>query len=213
MTVKAPPPPDATDPRPPGPVARWRMTLDRAARGRWALPALFLGSFIDSTVLPWPVAFPLAAQMLRGRRFVFPAAFAVLAGSVLGCAVMFALGLLAYEAVAPLLLDDAGVAATVEGARANMEARGAWAVFVGMMTPVPVQLTSFSAALAGVGPVWFALAMVAGRSIRYLSMAVVLFFFGETIVAWWRRLSRPVRWGMIGLFAGIFAVLTVMAFI
>lgn len=204
------PPPDATDPTPPGRFARWRMALDRAARGRWAVPALFIGSFIDSTVFPWPVAFPLAAQMLRGRRFVFPAAIAVTAGSVLGCLVMYALGLLAYEALAATVLSGSGETA-VEAARERMQAKGALGVFIAMTTPIPVQITSVAAALAGVGPVWFLAALIAGRVARYFSMALILYFFGEAIVSWWRRLSPLLKALTLAACAAVFAGLIVLA--
>lgn len=211
MTRSDPPPPDAASTPEPGRFARWRLALDRAARGRWALPALFAGSVIDSTVFPWPIAFPLAAQMLRGKRYVFPAAIAVTLGSVLGCAIMYGVGLLAYEAAAAVILADPSAAAAVEAARARIETAGAWAVFLLMMTPAPVQLTSFAAALAGVGPGAFVLALIAGRTLRYFSMAVVLYFFGGAIVAWWRRLSRPARWAMIALFTAVFAGMIIAA--
>ena len=49
-------------------------------RSGWAYPALFLGSVLESTLLPWPIEFPLLAVMLRGRAHVFPAALAVTVG-------------------------------------------------------------------------------------------------------------------------------------
>lgn len=190
----------------------WRLRLARAARGRWAVPALFVGSFIDSTIFPWPVALPLAAQMLRGRRFVFPAALAAALGSILGCLLVFALARLAYDMVAPVLVDDAEALAAVSSARARMETGGAVAVFVAMMTPVPVQLTSLGAGLAGVGAVWFALAVTLGRGLRYLAMGVVLYAVGDRIVAGWRGLPRWGRWAFLALFALIFVAMIAASF-
>lgn len=190
----------------------WRLRLARAARGRWAVPALFIGSFIDSTVFPWPVALPLAAQMLRGRRFVFPAAFAAAAGSILGCLLVFALARLAYDMIAPVLVDDAEALAAVSSARARVETGGAVAVFFAMMTPVPVQFTSLAAGLAGVGAGWFALAVTLGRGLRYLAMGIVLYAVGDRIVAGWRTLPRWGRWALLAFFALIFAGMIAASF-
>lgn len=213
-----PPPPSCSRSRSRGTTAArrlrlWRLKLVRAARGRWAVPALFVGSFIDSTIFPWPVALPLAAQMLRGRRYVFPAAAAAALGSILGCLVVYGLARLSYEAIAPLLVGDADALAAVSAARARMEAGGAGAAFIAMLTPVPVQLTSLAAGLAGVGGVWFALAVTLGRGLRYFAMGLVLFAIGDRIVAFWRALPGWGRWAMLALFALIFLALMAAPFL
>jgi membrane protein YqaA with SNARE-associated domain len=179
-------------------------------KGGFAYPALFVGSLIESTILPWPIEFPLLAVMLRGRGHVFPAALAVTAGSVLGCLAAFLVGALAYDAVAPLLLDHPSWAAAVEAARAKAEARGAGAVFIAMMAPAPVQIASFAAGVAGVGLWAFLAAAAAGRTIRYFAMAILVFAFGERIMAWWR--ARSTRARRIGLaLIGVVFVLALIA--
>lgn len=189
-----------------------RLRLIRAGRGRWAVPALFIGSFIDSTIFPWPVALPLAAQMLRGRAYVFPAAAAAALGSILGGLLVYTLARLAYDTIAPLIVDDSSAAAAFAEARTRMEAGGAVAAFIAMLTPMPVQLTSLAAGLAGVGGVWFALAITLGRGIRYFAMGLVLYAVGDRIVARWLWLPRWGRWLVIGFFAALFVMLIAASF-
>ena len=177
--------------------------LDRAARGRRALPALFAGSVIESSVLPWPIEFPLLAVMLRGRRHVLPATLAVTAGSALGCLIMYLAGLAALEALAPFI-EGAG---SVEAARSRMETAGAWAVFVAMMAPVPVQLASLAAGLAGVPVSWFILAVITGRFLRYAAMAVLVYLVGERLTAWWAARSWRVRAAGFAVFLAAFFAL------
>lgn len=172
-------------------VWRWRMA--RAARRGWILPGLFLGSVVESALLPWPIEFPLLAEMLRGRRHVLPAALAVALGSFAGAMLVYAAGLAAFELVSVWLAPREGFAAGVEAARVRVEMRGALAVFLAMLTPVPVQLTSLAAGLAGIAPVPFALAVLAGRALRYGAMAIVVFWYGDTVMVWWRARSRLVR--------------------
>jgi membrane protein YqaA with SNARE-associated domain len=180
-------------------------------RGGWALPALFAGSVIESTILPWPIEFPLLAVMLRGRAHVFPAALAVTAGSVLGCVFAFLLGAFAYDAIAPQLAAHEGWAAAVAAAQDRAAARGAAAVFIGMMTPAPVQITSFAAGAAGVGLWAFVLASAAGRTIRYFAMAVLVFAFGPKIMDVWRARSRRTRRIALALIGVVFVIALVAA--
>ncbi|MGP1274202.1 MAG: YqaA family protein [Caulobacterales bacterium] len=189
-----------------------RLRLIRAARGRWAVPALFAGSFIDSTIFPWPVALPLAAQMLRGRRHVFPAAAAAALGSILGGLLVYAAAHLAYEAIAPLIVDDSAAAESLAEMRARLEAGGAVAACLAMLTPVPVQFTSLAAGLAGVGAPWFALAILVGRGVRYFAMALVMYAIGDRIVAGWRVLPRWGRWVLLAGFAVLFAAMIAASF-
>ncbi len=177
--------------------------LDRAARGERALPALFVGSVIESSILPWPIEFPLLAVMLRGRRHVAPAMLAVTAGSAVGCLISYLAGLAALEALAPLIEG----AASVEAARARMEEAGAWAVFLAMMAPVPVQLASFAAGLSGVAFGWFVLAVVTGRFLRYAAMGVLVFIFGEQVMAWWAGRSWRTRAAGLAVFLAAFVAL------
>lgn len=162
-------------------------------RGRWAYPALFLGSVIESSIFPWPVEFPLLAVMLRGRVSVFPAASAVILGSVVGCLIAFAAGAAAFGAAESFLQSHPSWAGAVEAARTRIEEGGALTVFLAMMTPVPVQITSFAAGASGVAAPAFAGAVILGRSARYLAMAVLVFAFGERVMTWWSARRRSVR--------------------
>jgi membrane protein YqaA with SNARE-associated domain len=150
--------------------------------------------------------------MLRGRRHVFPAAAAAALGSVLGGLLVFVLARLAFEAIAPMVVDDSDAAARLAEVRARIETGGAVAVFAAMLTPVPVQLTSLAAGLAGVGGVWFALAITLGRGLRYFAMGLVLYAVGDQIVAGWLWLPRWGRWLVICLFAALFIWLIALSF-
>lgn len=179
------------------------------ARPGMAYPALFVGSVVESSVFPFPIEFPLTAVMLRGRAHVFPAAAAVIAGSIVGCVLAFAAGAAVIGALAPAVAGWADGAA-MAGARARIADGGPWAVFAAMLTPVPVQITSFAAGLAGLAWGPFVLAVSAGRAVRYLAMAIVLFACGDAIRAWWMGLGRRGRWGVV-LAAGLAFVLLVVA--
>jgi membrane protein YqaA with SNARE-associated domain len=180
-------------------------------RGGYAYPALFLGSVIESAVVPWPIEFPLLAIMLRGRGHVFPAALVVTLGSAGGALIAYAAGVYAFDSVAHWVAEHPRWAEAVDAARAKAVARGGWAAFIGMMTPAPVQITSFASGAAGVGPWAFFAAALAGRGIRYGSMAVLIYAFGPRIMSWWRARSRRVRLGLIAAICVLFVIALVAA--
>ena len=128
------------------------------ARGPLALLALFAGSVLESTLLPWPIEFPLLAYMLRGRRQVVEATLVVTLGSVLGCVLSYWAGRLALDLAEAFISARPDLALSLEGARARIDAYGAWAVGVSMLTPVPVQLSSFAAGAALIPAPLFVLA-------------------------------------------------------
>lgn len=178
---------------------------------KWAYPALFLGSVVDSTIFPWLIELPLTALMLRGRAHVFPAAITVWAGSVLGYVIMFAAGAWAFEAASAFLAGRVDWLDQVQGARDTVTDRAAWPVFVSMFTPAP-QIVSFAAGAAGLSVQAFLLACLVGRALRYGSMAILVFFFGEQIITWWRRLPLAVRIGVIVALVAAFAASLIHGF-
>lgn len=192
--------------------ARWRL----AVRGRFALPALFAGSVVESSVLPWPIEIPMLAYMLRGRRQTVMVTLVVSLGSAAGCFLSYLAGAAALEALQGLILARPGLAEGVAASRARVEALGPWAVFIAMLAPVPVQVASFAAGAAGLAAPAFLLAALTGRTLRYAGMGVVVYAAGPSIHGWWRARSRRFRrltvLAVSVVFAGLLAS-TLAAFI
>lgn len=142
--------------------------------------------------------------MLRGRGHIWPAAAAVWAGSVLGCALAYWAGAGAISTLDAHFGVFAARGAFVEAARSDIARHGAWAVFLAMLSPAPVQFASFAAGAVGT-PWGAALAAIAlGRGLRYGVMALVVYGFGGRIVAFWRRLSTTWRRVIILLASALF---------
>lgn len=198
------------NPTPIGPPRASLLQRIWARAGEWptrrAYAALVAGSFVDSTVFPWPIEFPLTAVMLRGRAHVFPAAIAVFVGSLLGYCAVYFVGVFAFDAIASALSGRSGWVDAAAAARADLTAGDETAmmpaVFLAMLTPAP-QIVSFAAGAAGLSWPLFVLAAATGRAVRYGSMAILVFIFGERIIAWWNR--RP-AWFRAGAILAILAV-------
>jgi membrane protein YqaA with SNARE-associated domain len=196
-----------------GKIARARQRLEHAARGRWALPFLLLGSVLESSVFPWPIEFPMTAYMLRGKRAAVEVITIVTLGSVVGCFLSYLAGRAAFDALEGFIPARPALEANLELARERIEDWGPLAVAFAMLAPIPVQAASFAAGLAEM-PVWAFLAAVAvGRSARYWAMGAVILLFGDQITAWWKRLPRIWRdWG-VGLAFGVFLALCAFALV
>jgi len=192
--------------------ALWRLTL----KGPLALPALFLGSIVESSLLPWPIEFPMLAYMLRGRIETLVVTLVVTTGSVVGCLLSYTAGRAAFGLMADFIAARPGLADALIQAQTQINEAGAVAVSAAMMTPTPVQITSFAAGVLQMNPLLFAIAVFAGRSIRYWSMGLLVFLLGETIMKTWRkipaRLRRLARIGVLLAFLGVFAWTLVAVF-
>ncbi len=185
--------------------ARWRLLL----RGRYALPALYFGSILESSILPWPIEFPMLAYMLRGRVQTLVVTLVVTLGSVVGCLISYAVGRAAFGLLEGFILARPALAVALETSQDRIDAIGGWAVAFAMLAPTPVQLASFAAGVVQMNPAIFLLAALAGRSVRYLAMGVLVFFFGPAIIELWRKLPRSTRLLLsVGLVVGFTALFT-----
>ena len=198
-------------------LTRWidavGQRLDAASRGRWALPGLFAGSVVESTVFPWPIEFPMLAYMLRGKRQVIEVTLVVTLGSVVGATLSFAAGLAAFSSLEAYIAGRPYLAESLANAQDRIARLGAPAVSLAMMTPVPVQISSFAAGLATL-PFWLFLpAAFLGRLARYSMMGVMVYFFGDKIMDWWRQ--RPSKWRLAarGAIYFVFLAMVILVFI
>lgn len=188
-------------------MSRAKDKLDRASRGRWALTFLFLGSVLESTVLPWPIEFPMIAYMLRGKRAVVKVVVVCVLGSVVGSALIYFAGRAAFEAFEGFIMARPDLQSGLETAQAWIEDWGALAVAATTLAPVPVQMASVAAGLAEMAIWAFLPAIAAGRAIRYGAMGVLIILFGDAVTAWWENQPKRLKQGALGVFVVLFVVL------
>ncbi len=151
----------------------------------------------------------MLAYMLRGRPQTLVVTLVVTLGSVVGCLISYGVGRAAFGLLEPWLLARPGLWAALDAAQARIDEIGALAIGLAMMAPAPVQIAAFAAGVMQINPLVFLLAALAGRSVRYLAMGLLVYFFGPQIILAWRKLPQPVRTGAVTLFVmaffGVFA--------
>ncbi|MFL5580475.1 MAG: YqaA family protein [Gemmatimonadaceae bacterium] len=165
--------------------------LHRWAEAGWSGPAAGTWALLQGSIVPGPSEGVFGPLAVADARRAFRLAAWTLVGSFLGGCIAYALGAGGSGVLGVVGVDRE----TIEGKRALFERWGALLVFAGALTPpVPVKLINIAAGALHMAFAPFALALFAGRAIRYFALATLLRFAGERLNARLRRtLGRGVE--------------------
>ncbi len=174
--------------------------LGRIARARRVPLALFFASILESTFVPLPIELLMTPLMVANRPRAFTFAAAVFAGCLVGCAIMYGVGALAYQTVGLALLDAFGWGAADESFRAASATHGVLAVALISLTPVPLVVGAIGAGAAGMNVFVFLAVIAATRAVRYFGIALLVHLLGpraEALLARYRESGRvrAATWG------------------
>ena len=147
-------------------------------------PGLFLVAFLDSTFLPLPGATDLLliVMITRHSEFVVWYILAAIAGSMVGCLVMHAIGKKGGEA----LVRKRFTGEKTERAMASLQRHGVIAVLVPSLLPPPAPFKIFVllAGVVGISATRFATAIAIGRGIRYVTLGFLAVKYGSRASAY-----------------------------
>ena len=151
-------------------------TLD-FADSDWALGALLLLTFSESTFFPIPPdPLLIAVGVASPSSAIWIAALVTLA-SVAGASVGHFLG----KRVGRPLLYRLVSESKVSRAEALFNRYGAWAILVAAFTPIPYKVFTILAGIMDLPIRPFLLASLIGRGARFLTIGVLIYLFGEPI--------------------------------
>lgn len=195
----------------------------------YALPALFMISFAESSFFPIPPDVLLFALVLGATtRWWRYAAWCTVA-SVLGGMAGYAIGLVAWETVGVFIVENiVHVELTNVNGRADIalpayltayfgpalggdylfqvyDKWNAWIVFIFGLTPLPYKLVTVSAGVARIDFWIFVLASILSRGLRFFMVAWIIGKFGEQ--------AKSLVDRYFGLAATAFVVLLVAGFV
>lgn len=163
-------------------LQRLRVGVEGIAQKPFASGVLFLFAFVEASIFPLPpdvLLVPLA--MARPKRSFFYG-FVCIAGSSAGALVGYHLGAALFDAVGYRIVDAAGASgqflAVLEKYREN-----AWlALIMAGFTPIPFMVFTIAAGFHETVPLTtLCLGVLLGRSIRFMPLAGLLYFFGQTM--------------------------------
>lgn len=177
------------------------------AETRYALWALALVSFAESSVFPIPPHVMLIPMVIaRPDRWALIAAVctgASIAGGIAG----YALGTFAFDAVGLPVLEFYGYAERFESFRARYNEYGAWAVLIGGLTPFPFKIITILSGATGLSFGVFLISSIIARGVIFFLIAGMLRLIGPPIREFIeRRLGLMAALFVILLFGGFAAV-------
>lgn len=179
----------------------WTLSL---ADSPHALRALFIVSFVESSVFPIPPDVLMIPMILARPTRAWSIAAVALLGSVLGGLAGYYIGWGLFESVGRPVLAFYGKEAYFEQFRATYNDWGAWAVLIAGVTPFPYKVVTILSGSTGLNLGVFLVASVIARGIRFFVLAGLLWRFGTPIRAFIER--------YLGLLFTLFVVLLIGGF-
>jgi membrane protein YqaA with SNARE-associated domain len=172
---------------------------------RYALPALFVLSFAESSFFPIPPDVLLMAMCFaRPRRWPVYALWCTIA-SVLGGIVGYGIGWGLWEVAGRPIVDFYDGHATMERIRHWYDEFGTIGVLLAAMTPIPYKVFTIASGLFEFSFWSFTGASVVGRGLRFFMVAGLIGYAGERV--------RPFIERRLELLLAVFAVLLVGGFV
>ncbi|MBL1435956.1 MAG: DedA family protein [Rhodobacteraceae bacterium] len=156
----------------------WTMRLGES---RYALYALAIIAFIESSVFPIPPDVLLIPMIIALPRRAFFIAFIATVSSVLGGMFGYYIGAVLFDSIGQPLLEFYGKAAQFEQFKDTYNDYGAWAVLVAGITPFPFKVITILSGSTGLDFGVFVLSSVLARAARFFVIAALLWKFGVPI--------------------------------
>ena len=180
----------------------WTMSL---AESRYALWALALVAFIESSVFPIPPDVLMIPMIIAAPRRAWLIAGVATASSVLGGLLGYWIGSAFYDVVGQPVLEFYGKTEYFEEFRGSYDEWGAWAVLIAGVTPFPYKVITILSGLTGLDIVVFTLSSIVARGLRFFIVAGLLRVFGAPIRAFIEE--------RLGLVFTVFCLLLVGGFV
>lgn len=165
------------------------------------LGLLFL-SFIESfcsPILPDILLIPMSiAQPEKALYYSFLVVIASLFGGIIGYFIGQKLGLPVFKKIVPLK--------HIEKLRLWTEKYGAWAVFLGAVSPIPYKVVCIGAGVFKLNFTLFLIFSFLGRAKRFLIIGLLFHFYGKEAAELINRHTDTVVWGTILMLIIIFFI-------
>jgi membrane protein YqaA with SNARE-associated domain len=147
----------------------------------YAIPALFILSFTESSFFPVPPDVLLIALAISIPKKSFKYALICTAGSILGGMLGYLIGLKLIDTIGMPILNFYGATDKYEYIQALYMKYDAWAVGVAGFTPIPYKVFTIAAGAFKIDFPVFVLASLVGRAGRFFLVAGIIYLFGPTI--------------------------------
>ncbi|MCK5074804.1 MAG: DedA family protein [Calditrichia bacterium] len=164
------------------------------AKTPYAIPALIILAFAESSFFPIPPDVLLIAMALSLPKKSFKFAFYAAIASVVGGMVGYAIGHFFYEAIGQPIVSAYNGEATMEKIKSWYDAYGFFGILVAAITPIPYKVFTIASGVFSFDFSSFLTASIIGRSIRFFAVAGLIWKFGEPIT---KFIDKYFNWLMI----------------
>ena len=168
--------------------------------------ALFALAFAESSFFPIPPDPLLMALCLGKPARAYRFALVVTVASVLGGVAGYAIGALAWDAMADAFFRWVPGVSPESFARvqALYDRWDFWAIFAAGLTPIPYKVFTISAGVFAVSFPVFMLASVVSRGLRFFLVAALIHRYGEPVSRFIDRWFNLLTWVFLALLLGGF---------
>lgn len=156
----------------------WTINL---AQTPYALWALFIVAFAESSVFPIPPDVLMIPMIIARPSRAFIIAGVALVGSVLGGAFGYYIGAALFDAIGLPVLEFYGKDAYFDDFATRYNEWGAWAVLIAGVTPVPYKVITILSGTTQLNFAVFMIASIIARGLRFFIVAALLWKFGAPI--------------------------------
>lgn len=173
----------------------------------YAVPALFLLAFAESSFFPVPpdVLLITLAISIPSKSMRFAAICAV--GSVLGGMVGYGIGHYGYEAVGKPIVEFYHGQAIMDIIKMQYDQHGFIGILIAAITPIPYKVFTIASGVFEFDFMLFVLASVIGRSTRFFVVAGLIWKFGPSIKVFIDKYFNLLSYAFIILLVGGFLVI------
>ena len=186
------------------PIYDWTMRQAERKNAVWVLAAI---SFIESSVFPIPPDILLIPIILADRRRAFVIAGICTVASVCGGWLGYAIGYYLFETLGRQILEFYHAMKHYDEFKAGFDQWGMWIIIVKGMTPIPYKLVTIASGAFKFNLLWFTVASVVSRSLRFFMLATLLWKFGEPIRDFIEKRLTLLTTGFVLLLVGGFLAL------
>lgn len=147
----------------------------------YAVPALFLLAFAESSFFPVPPDVLLITLAISIPKKAFKFALICMIGSVIGGVLGYGIGLYGYETVGKPIVDFYHGQEVMELIKTKYDQHGFFGILIAAITPIPYKVFTIASGVFKFDFWLFTLASIIGRSTRFFIVAALIWKFGSPI--------------------------------
>lgn len=175
--------------------------LGTTRRGLMAFGGL---GVLDGSFMPFPLEPFVLPVMAAHPRRAGVMALALLGGCLAGCFLFYLVGYAAEEALVEPILRSLGLTGAYAEQIDSIRDNAFVSLFLIGLTPIPLQIGTLGAGVAGVDPLTFLGAMLLSRGARYGLLALAAALIGTQAKRFFERYQRRIVVGSLVVAAVVF---------